>query len=96
MRVSTAFKTISAPLLYKELVWSEVVYKNALGLVKKGNVIKASRMDTKETELKHIQLIELLNHTEEECPATGPRARQSPLVVPVLRFAMSDHEGGNY
>ena len=87
---------MSAPLLYKELQWYHVARKNALGLVKKGNVIKVSRMDTKETELKHIQLIELLNHTEEQCEPTGLRARRSPLVVPVIRFAMSNHEGGNY
>jgi hypothetical protein len=95
MRVSTAFKAMSAPLLYKDLEWYHVARKNALGLVKKGNVIKASRMDTKETELKHIKLIEMLNHYEIECPATGPRTRQSPLVLPVLRFALSDHEAEN-
>ena len=95
MRVSTAFKAISAPLLYKDLEWYHVACNNALGLVKKGNVIKKSRMDTKETELKHINLIEMLNHYEPECPSIGPRARQSPFVLPVLRFALSDHENEN-
>ena len=94
MRVSPAFKAIAAPLLYNELDWRHIVEGDALGLLQEGNVIEqgAKGMDTKEIELKSIQMIEVLNHAEEGYSTIGPHLRQCPLVVPILRFNMRDSD----
>ena len=94
MRVSPAFKAIAAPLLYKTLSWKDVGRGNALGLVREGSVIeqRTKDMDSKETELKHIQMIEILYHTKEECDTTEPHLRQCPLVIPILRIDMRNND----
>ena len=67
--------------------------RDPLRLVKEGNVIKRGKGDmiTKEDELRLIQSIEVLDHQPSKCTSKPTRARQGPLVVPILRIRISDH-----
>jgi len=89
MRVSKTFKAIAVPLLYERLEWKHMK-KNALGVIKKGNVIRErnSNIVSKNTELQHVKFVELERHTAHTCPLKNVRTRQSPLAISILRVVL--------
>jgi len=94
MRVSKTFKAIAAPLLYEKLEWKHME-RNALGLIKKGNIIKEgiSNIISKDTELEHVRSVELKRHPTHTCPLEDAGTRQRVLEVSILRIIMSGQMG---
>jgi hypothetical protein len=95
MRVSKTFKAIAASLLYERLEWTHME-RNALGLIKKGNVIKEGKSNivSKKTELQHVKSIELIPHPHHTCPLQDVVTRRNPLAISILRIATTDDEKG--
>lgn len=62
--------------------------RNALGLIRTGNIIKEgiSDIDSKDTELRHVKSVELQQHSAHTCPLKDAGTRQSVLEISTLRI----------
>ena len=61
----------------------ETYGENALGLIKKGNIIKEgiSNIVSKKTEIQRVETVELKRHAAHTCPLKDVGTRQSPLQI---------------
>jgi len=68
--------------------------RNALGLIRKGNVIKEgiANIISKDTELQYVRSVELKRHTAHTCPLKDAGTRHSPLGISTLRIVVRDEK----